>query len=225
MSSADVSVVMALRNGARFVAEALDSVLAQRPAVLEVVVVDGGSDDGSPAIAASYPGVRVIGQRGSGFQGAWNEGIEAAHGDLIAIIDSDDLWLEGKLAAQLAALDGPPRRDWCFTHGSFFLEPGHEVPAGFRPELIDSERPLQVPSAMLVRRSVFERLGGYRDDLEMTADVEWHARVQRALGPPAMVPRALVRKRVHDANLSLTRARRLNTELVALLRQNIHARR
>lgn len=224
MSSADVSVVMALRNGARFVAEALDSVLAQRPAALEVVVVDGGSDDGSPAIAASYPRTRVLAQRGSGFQGAWNEGIEAARGDLIAILDSDDLWLEDKLAAQLAALEGPPRRDWCFTHGSFFLEPGHEVPAAFRAELIGDERPLQVPSGMLARRSVFERLGGYRDDLEMTADVEWHARVQRALGPPAMVPRTLVRKRVHDTNLSLTRASRLHSELVSLLRESIHAR-
>ena len=99
-----VSVVIPCYNGAAFLRETLDSVLAQTHAPLEVIVVDDGSTDDSAAIAESYgPPVRVIRQRNQGESVARNRGIDEARGDWIAFIDSDDVWKPGKLERQLAA--------------------------------------------------------------------------------------------------------------------------
>jgi glycosyltransferase involved in cell wall biosynthesis len=141
-----VSVVIPCYNGAKFLREALESVLGQTHPVLEVIVVDDGSTDDSAAIAESFgTPVRVIRQSNQGESVARNRGIEAAVGAWIAFLDADDLWLPNKIAAQISAAsprttivgtavrdqwmeeerpDTPhpivPVLDWmdyCFTHG------------------------------------------------------------------------------------------------------------
>ena len=96
-----VSIVMAVKDGERFIAQGLDSIRAQTYERHETLVVDGASQDRSVEIAQRYSQVRVIPQTGTGFSGAWNEGIEAARGDLIAILDSDDVWEPRKLERQV----------------------------------------------------------------------------------------------------------------------------
>ncbi len=101
-----VSVVMAVKNAERYLAEALDSVVRQSFSDYEIVVVDGRSTDDSRRIASSYPGVRVIEQEGPGFAQAWNVGIDASRGAFIAILDSDDTWPAHKLARQVGRFRG-----------------------------------------------------------------------------------------------------------------------
>lgn len=99
--SPTVSVVIPCYNGAAFLRETLDSVLAQTHPVLEVIVVDDGSTDDSAAIAESYgPPVRVIRQANAGESSARNRGIDEAKGSLVAFVDADDLWEPEKLAIQ-----------------------------------------------------------------------------------------------------------------------------
>jgi glycosyltransferase involved in cell wall biosynthesis len=104
MSAPLVSVIMAVRNGARFIAAALRSVLDQDYPSIEVIVVDGRSTDASRAIAGAIPGVRILVQGGSGLSDAWNCGIEQASGDLVAFLDSDDLWRPRQLGARVRHL-------------------------------------------------------------------------------------------------------------------------
>src|SRR5438132_1043304 len=99
--SARVSVIMPVKDGEPYLAEALESALAQTHEPHEIVVVDGGSTDRSREIACSYAGVDVVQQRGTGFAGAWNEGVAASSGDILAFIDSDDLWESTKLERQV----------------------------------------------------------------------------------------------------------------------------
>ncbi|MBL8821547.1 MAG: glycosyltransferase family 2 protein [Planctomycetia bacterium] len=105
MSNPTVSVVIPCYNGAKFLRETLDSVLAQTYPVLEVLVIDDGSTDDSAAIAESYGSpIRVIRQPNQGESVARNRGIDEAIGDWIAFLDADDTWLPDKNRKQLEAI-------------------------------------------------------------------------------------------------------------------------
>ena len=103
-----VSVVISCWNREDYLPESIESVLAQTLPprdTLEIVVVDDGSTDRSAEIAEGYgPPVRVLRQENRGAAGAANTGIRAARAELVAFCDSDDLWVAGKLEAQLRAL-------------------------------------------------------------------------------------------------------------------------
>jgi len=220
-----ISVVIAVRNGARFIAAALDSVLAQTCAADEILVVDGGSRDDSAAIAGGYERVRVIEQDGAGFAGAWDEGIAAAGGDVLALLDSDDRWTPWKLACQAALLEAEPAKDYVVGRVQHFLEPGVEPHPSFRRSLLD-ERPIALmPGATLFRRAAFERVGPWATRYAVAADIDWFARAKDVLGPPARVDELVLYKRLHDANLSLYEAGSLNREILQLLRESVERRR
>ncbi|RVT96748.1 glycosyltransferase [Rhodovarius crocodyli] len=105
-----VSVVMPVYNVERFVAAAIDSVLAQSFTDFELIIVDDGGNDRSVEICAAYadPRIRILHQANRGLAGARNTGIAAARGRYIALLDSDDIWLPGKLAENVAHLDADP---------------------------------------------------------------------------------------------------------------------
>lgn len=107
---AKVSVVIDNHNYGRFLTEALDSVIAQvlDNVVVEIVVVDDGSTDDSREILASYaPRVKSLLQARQGQATAFNVGLAAATGDIVCLLDSDDVFLPGKLAAVLEAFKDP----------------------------------------------------------------------------------------------------------------------
>jgi len=211
---------MPVKNGARFLPEALADIRAQSYSNHEVIVVDGGSTDGSETIA-QRAGARVIRQFGDGFADAWNVGVKAALGPLLAFLDSDDRWSPDKLEAQVRILEQRPEVDYVVTRMRFFVEPGVPYPPGFRPRVLDSDHVAHMPSALLIRRSAFERVGAFRTDLQIASDIDWFARAKDAQLGLAVVQRVLVRKRVHDENLSYFRAGMLRRELVGLLRESV----
>lgn len=111
-----VSVVICFLNGERFLAEAVDSVLAQKHRPLEILLVDDGSTDGSAAIAADYarrhPFIRLLshpGRANRGVSASRNLGLRTARGRYVAFLDADDVWLPGKLEAELRAFRRHPR--------------------------------------------------------------------------------------------------------------------
>jgi glycosyltransferase involved in cell wall biosynthesis len=105
-----VSVIIPAYNAARFLPQAIDSVLAQTFGDVELLVVDDGSTDETPAVVARYddPRVRYLRHaRNRGLPAARNTGIRHARGELIAFLDADDYWLPEKLAVQVEALRDP----------------------------------------------------------------------------------------------------------------------
>lgn len=116
MSMPLVSVIMPCYNSAAHLNEAIDSVLSQDYPNIELIVVDDGSTDTSPDILRQYGDkIRVIFQANSGPAAARNTGMRAATGAYIAFNDSDDIWLPGKLSAQIALLEARPELGLCYT--------------------------------------------------------------------------------------------------------------
>jgi glycosyltransferase involved in cell wall biosynthesis len=220
-----VSVIIAVKNGERFLPQALDDVAAQTYGNYEVVVVDGRSTDRSAEIARSFPGARCIEQPGEGFADAWNIGIEAARGDLIAILDSDDRWAPEKLEAQVGLLVGDPSLSYTITRVRFFLESGHLRPPGFKPELLEGDHVGHMPSALLARRSVFDEIGLFPTDYVIANDIDWFARLKDSGLAGAVLDEPMVMKRVHDTNLSYFAPRNRNSELLRLLRDSVARQR
>jgi glycosyltransferase involved in cell wall biosynthesis len=178
-----VSAVIPTYNYAHFVTRAIDSVLAQRHAPVECIVVDDGSTDDTRAVLARYGDrIRVIKKANAGLSAARNSGIEAARGDLLATLDADDYWDPDKLDRQVALLQRQPELA-AVGCGARFLGPGHPVvawnapaPPAERDELLRriAVRKFMIGgsgSGLLARRSLFADVGGF--DVTLRAAEDW----------------------------------------------------
>lgn len=220
-----ITAVMATRNSSAYVAEALNSIVAQG-ADVDVVVVDAGSTDGTVDIAQSLPRVRVVQQSGTGLWQAWNQGIEAADTRLIAMLDSDDLWEPGSVAAHLRSLADTPTAVASIGRTRFFLQ-GDRIPAGVRPELLTGAHRGAVPGATMYRREVFDHIGPFPLDFPTASDVEWFLRLRQSGLPIAEPDDVVLAKRIHPDNLGgeFARAGQYDRDLVRIARESLQRRR
>lgn len=204
-----MSVVVPVYNRGASLRWTLDSVLAQSYPSFEVIVVDDGSkDDSAACVAAHYPGIRLIRQeRNSGTAAAVNRGVAAARGELIAFLDSDDLWSPDKLALQVEDFDLHPEAVVSFTDITYGRSGTGTLYSWLYP--LDRGRPLEqlleenpaLPSAVVVRKRDFERVGGYAEGFGSAYDRDLLLRLA-VLGPFRFLPVPLVRRVVRADALS-----------------------
>jgi hypothetical protein len=177
-----VSVVIPTYNYGRYVGEAIDSALAQSAPPHEVIVVDDGSTDDTPAVLARYAGrVRVIRQANAGLSAARNAGIRAAGGEWVAFLDSDDAFHPRKLELQLAAAARRPDLHLIATD-AFSAEPLAWAAADDPPLAAVSAPDIAVrtvfpPSSVLARRACFAAVGLFDPDLRSVEDRDMWVRV------------------------------------------------
>jgi glycosyltransferase involved in cell wall biosynthesis len=183
-----VSAVMPARDAERFVAEAIESVLAQTYAPCELLVVDDGSRDGTRAIAeryaAAHPGrVRVLEHPGGanlGISASRNLGVREARGALVAFLDADDVWLPHKLAEQVPLLLAQPAAGLLYGNMRYWFGwtgraedaarevvyplgvPTHTLlePPSLLTRMLRREAILPGTCSVLVRRDALLRVGG-----------------------------------------------------------------
>jgi len=179
----NVSVVIPTYNRRPLLERALLSVLAQSSPASEVIVVDDGSSDGTDElIGARYPQVRYFYQENRGVSSARNRGIRESAGEWIALLDSDDEWKPEKLARQSAALSEHPGFDLCHCEEDW-VRAGVRVNQGARHAKSGGhilQRCLHLcvisPSAALVRRTVFNDIGLFDEDLPACEDYDFWLR-------------------------------------------------
>jgi glycosyltransferase involved in cell wall biosynthesis len=220
-----VSVVIPVYNGARYLGEAIRSVLAQTKPPGEILVVDDGSTDASVDIARGFgPGVVCITQSHAGLSAALNEGIERARGALLAFLDADDLWTTSKVARQLHALAVDDALEAVFGQVEQFVSP--ELDPASTPAIPPGRRwmPGWVLGSMLIRAAALRRVGAFDVRWRIGPFIDWYLRAQDAGLRATMLPEVLLRRRLHTDNLG-TRERGLRGDYARILKHALDRRR
>jgi glycosyltransferase involved in cell wall biosynthesis len=206
-----VAAVIPVYNGAAFIADAIESVLAQTHPVAECIVVDDGSTDATAEVARAFGDrVRLIQQANAGVSAARNRGAAASGARYVAFLDADDAWAPRKLERQLAGARELDRPGLVVCDLELFGEGGAELGrVAMRPGpgtlrdmvLFEGVETVSCSSTALLERALFDALGGFDPELSQSADWDFLARALLA-GPVVSVPEPLVRYRVHGANMS-----------------------
>jgi glycosyltransferase involved in cell wall biosynthesis len=194
-----ISVVIPVYNTERYVAEAIDSVLSQTRAPDEVIVVDDGSTDRTPAILESFASrIIVLRQEHCGPATTLNTGLARVTGDHLAFHDADDIWLPGKLKLQCDLLSTAPEIEAVFGMVRQFISPDWDDRARhgeLTQDFVGTVRP-----AMLIRRGAFERIGGFDPSLRVIDFVDWYGRAQVQGLKTHVLPDVLMLRRLHATN-------------------------
>ena len=179
-----VSVIIPTYNRGWIVKEAIDSVLDQDFTDYELIVVDDGSDDNTPEILAGYGGaITILHQSNKGVSSARNCGVAAASGQLIAFLDSDDLWLPGKLSTQVKFFKDHPdavinqtQERWIRKGVRVNPKQRHHKFSGmiFEHSLALC---LVSPSAVMIKKSLFDEVGGFDEQFPACEDYDLWLRV------------------------------------------------
>lgn len=195
-----ISVVIPTYNRRYSLARCLDSVLRQSHSPNEIIVVNDGSTDGtSDWIREHYSDIHLIEQPNQGVSGARNAGIQAATGQWVAFLDSDDCWLPGKLEAQLSAIARKPDCALCHTEEIWVRNgkiktppPAYRKQGGFIFEYCLSLCAIS-PSTAIIRRSLFDEVGFFDESLPACEDYDLWLRICSRY-PVVLVRDALIEK-------------------------------
>jgi glycosyltransferase involved in cell wall biosynthesis len=213
---------MAAKNYARFLPAAVGSVLAQTFADWELVVVDDGSTDPTPAAVKPYladPRVRYVRSDRLGQARAKNLAARLGRGAFVAFLDADDVWEPAKLEKQLAVFRDRPEAGVVFCRRLLIDEQGNPIPAGPAPppprgEVLDRMfvQNFVCFSSAVVRREVLSRVGAFDPRWDLAIDYDLWLRVARH-HPFDFVDEELVRYRTGHGNLSRKLLDRVDTAL------------
>lgn len=210
-----VSVVIPAYNQAHFLADAMRSVLAQTYTDFELILVDDGSTDDTPAVARQFNGLlpnrlHYIRQTNQGLAGARNTGIRSAAGEFVALLDSDDQWLPDYLKKMLQMTEEQPQATVYYCPVVYMDADGRELPqqtTGIElspdqiyPAMLRAN--FLVPSTILARRQVVLEAGLFDPIFRRLQDWELWLRLLRAGHTFAGTRERLVRYRLHGSSLS-----------------------
>lgn len=220
-----VSIVIPCYNGAKYLAEAIDSALTQTHPPSELIVVDDGSIDHSHEVCARYPAVKYLYQKNQGVAAARNTGFHASQGEYLLFLDQDDRLLPDAIAIGIHALEAHPDCGFVFGNYHSINEAGERQPLPPPPIIKTATyatslacQHLIPPAGMLFRRSALTAIGGFDPTTVPADDYDIWLRMARQF-PIHCHNQILFEYRRHDTNQSSKAAQMLVAELKTLDRQ------
>ncbi|HUP01071.1 MAG TPA: glycosyltransferase family A protein [Gemmatimonadota bacterium] len=201
-ASPDISCVVPAYNGERFIAEALDSLIAQTLTPLEIIVMDDGSTDRTAEIVREYgPPVVYVHQANAGAATARNRGVEKSRGAFVAFLDADDIAIPERLELQMERFRARPELQVSLARVENFWE--DELRAEMvllGDHAITRPRSGTVTQAGLVRREILESIR-FDPALVICHDSDWQLRAEEVQTAIEVIPEILVRRRMHGSSL------------------------
>lgn len=227
MEESLVSCIVPVFNGEDYLREALNSILGQSYRRLELVVVNDGSTDRTEKIVESYgEKVRYVFQANAGPAAACNVGISASRGEFIAFLAADDLWHEEKIERQMARFQQRPDLDLCLTHLKNFWIPELKKEAErFQNHRLAKAMPGYTIVTLLARRSLFEKVGNFNQELQHGSDLDWFMRTADQGAVMELMPDVLVYRRLHNTNRSRRLASNSRDTFLQILKTSLDRRR
>lgn len=223
------SIVIPTYNCARYLPQAIDSVLAQTFPVMEILVVDDGSTDGTEGMIRARYGapVRYVRQANAGPSAARNRGILEARGEVIAFLDADDVWFPQALAQVAQCLDRHPRVGLVTADKEVIDTEGRTMEASWWTKQKQAEalyglqgRPIEDAVARLletnfintslafVRTGILQEVGLFDENIRFGEDLELWLRIA-SRHPIVCLPEVLGQYRQHDSNMTRATERML----------------
>jgi glycosyltransferase involved in cell wall biosynthesis len=204
-----ISVIIPNYNYGRYLSEAIDSVLNQSYAQVELIVVDDGSTDDSEGVLRSYGDrLKWFRQQNQGVSAARNRGVQESQGEMIAFLDADDIWLPAKLEKQAQRLLSDPGLGLIHCGVEVVDERGGTVLVVLdgKEGWVASEMfvtwmtVLAAGSSLLIPRHTFDAVGGFDVQLSTSADWDFSYRIS-ARQRVGFVPEVLIKTRTHGSNM------------------------
>ncbi len=209
-----LSVIIPVLNGARYLEETISSILNQRLAALEMIILlDDGSVDNSAEVAeslistlpedASTPKVRSVRHKTMGLAAARNLGHHLAQAPLLLHLDADDVLTPNSLSVRLGVLDQNPDAGMVIGHYETFISPDIPPEKAAQYAVPASAQQGGLPGTSIVRASFAEQVGPHNTDLDHSADLDWMIRAYETNQGTIILPDVVLRRRVHGNNNSL----------------------
>jgi glycosyltransferase involved in cell wall biosynthesis len=201
---ANVDVLIPCFNASRYIGAAIDSALGQDLRPARIIVVDDGSTDGSATVVRGYGApVEYYRQANAGISAARNAAAGRASAEYLAFLDADDLWTERSLSLRLAYLETHPSIDGVFAALSQFISPELEQILAGKFRFDPAPTVARFAGTFLLRRSAFEKVGGFDESLRVGEMIEWLARAEVAGVVTESIRDLALRRRIHDSNTVL----------------------
>ncbi len=219
-----VSIVTPVYNGAKFLPEAIESVLSQDYPNFEYIVADGGSTDGTIEILERYRGrLRYFSGKDKGPSDAVRLGFLQASGEILAWLNSDDLYLPGALRAAAEYLAAHPEVDVIYGEGRWIDEKGVTIrrypTRPFDPRLLESDCFICQPAAFF-RSPAYRLSGGLDPEVRLPFDYDLWIRMAKAGASFAALPNDLALSRMHRGALTIGRRDEVFRASMELLRRH-----
>jgi glycosyltransferase involved in cell wall biosynthesis len=221
-----VSAIIPVRDGARYIASAIESVLGQTEPPAELLVIDDGSSDGTAGIVSQFSerGANLIQQPPQGAAVARNRGVKLARHELLAFLDADDLWTSTKLEQQCAELRSDTALEMVFGHVRNFVSSDVEPATRARLRCPEESVPGPHVGTMLIRRESFERVGLFETEWAIGEFLAWYARAQLLGLREKTLPTVLLERRLHRTNQGILK-RSEHREYIRILKKVLDRRR
>lgn len=219
-----ISIILPVYNGEAYLAEAIESVLNQKYKPIEIIVVDDGSTDKSAEIVKRYSELKYFFQTNKGTASARNLGIQKANSSFLAFLDQDDLWVEKKLELQVKAFMRNPETDIVYGYVKQFLS--LDIDESLKQKIFCPSLPMPgyLPSAMLIKKEAFLRVGLFDSAWQIGEWANWYVRSSELKLNILMLPDLIALRRLHSSNKGVIQRQSLN-EYIRILKTSLDRRR
>jgi glycosyltransferase involved in cell wall biosynthesis len=197
-----ISVIIPVYNGEKYLSAAIDSVLSQTVDDFELIIINDGSKDKTEEVIKKYSSSKIIyhSQHNQGQVSAINYGIELSSGKYIALLDADDIFISNKLALQIDVLNSMPEMDMVFGHVRQFISP--ELPDDIKKKRKCTETPMAgyAPSGAMFRKTCINQIGSFDSQWRLGFFIDWYMRAKQAGLKDYLLNEILLERRIHDHN-------------------------